>query len=291
MASTQALTRDTLFNLKGKVALVTGGGSGIGLMATQALAANGAKVYITGRTKEKLDRAVAEHFEGDDTQVVPLQADVSSKESIQSLVKEVESREKCLCILVNNAGIANGSTYNSEAKSAKDLQSTMFNDSTFDTWIDLYRTNVAALYFTTAAFLPLLQASSEQHEGWSGTVINITSVSGLVKTAQQHFDYNSSKAAANHLTRMLSSEIASAGLKIRINAIAPGVFPSEMTAGDSDDKQKSWLAKGDFEGQVPAARPGKDEDMASAILFASCNQYLNGDVLVVDGGFTIAAGK
>ncbi|QPG96909.1 hypothetical protein C2857_005470 [Epichloe festucae Fl1] len=291
MASTEALTRDTLFNLKGRVALVTGGGSGIGLMATQALAANGAKVYITGRTKEKLDKVVSKHFKGNSEQVIPLQADVTSKEGIQSLLKEIESREKCLCILVNNAGISGGKTFDGEAKSAKALQSTLFNDSSFDTWTDLYRTNVAAVYFTTAAFLPLLQVSSEQHQGWSGTVINITSISGLVKTAQRHFDYNSSKAAAVHLTRMLASEIASAGLKIRINGIAPGVFPSEMTAGESDDAQKSGLPKEDFEGKVPAARPGKDEDMASAILFASCNQYLNGDTLVVDGGYTVAAGK
>lgn len=258
-------------------------------MATQALAANGAKVYITGRTKEKLDKVVSEHFQGNDSQVIPLQADISSKEGILSLLRDVESREKCLCILVNNAGIS-GDKINPEAKSAKELQLTLFNDSSFETWIDLYRTNVAAVYFTTAAFLPLLQASSGLYRGWSGTVINITSVSGLVKTAQQHFDYNSSKAAAVHLTRMLSSEIASAGLKIRVNSIAPGVFPSEMTAGASDDKQKSQLSKGDFEGKVPAARPGKDEDMASAILFASCNQYLNGDTLVVDGGFSITAG-
>ncbi|KAG5914424.1 hypothetical protein E4U53_004647 [Claviceps sorghi] len=291
MSSTNALTRDALFDLGGRVALVTGGGSGIGLMATQALAANGAKVYITGRTKEKLDKVVSEHFEGNGRQVIPLQADVSCKEGIQSLVKEVESREKCLCILVNNAGISGDKTNLSQAKSAKELQSTLFNDSSFETWIDLYRTNVAAVYFTTAAFLPLLQASSERHHGWSGTVINISSISGLVKTAQQHFDYNSSKAAAVHLTRMLSSEIASAGLKIRVNGIAPGVFPSEMTAGESDHRQKSQLPKQDFEGKVPAARPGKDEDMAQAILFASCNQYLNGDTLVVDGGFTLAAGK
>ncbi|KAG5985398.1 hypothetical protein E4U55_003626 [Claviceps digitariae] len=290
MSSTQALSRDALFNLNGRVALVTGGGSGIGLMATQALAANGAKVYITGRTKEKLDTVVSEHFQGNTGQVIPLQADVSTKEGIQSLLKEVESREKCLCILVNNAGISGDKT-SPEAKTAKELQSTLFNDTSFESWIKLYRTNVAAVYFMTAAFLPLLQASSEQQQGWSGTVINITSVSGLVKTAQQHFDYNSSKAAAIHLTRMLSSEMASAGLKIRINSIAPGVFPSEMTADGSDDKQKSQLSKQDFEGKVPAARPGKDEDMASAILFASCNQYLNGDTLVVDGGFAIAAGK
>lgn len=260
-------------------------------MATQALAANGAKVYITGRTREKLDRVTAVHFGGNTDKVVPLQADITSKESIRSLVKEIASREKCLCVLVNNAGISGETQSTAEAKSAKELQTSLFDGSTFESWLDLYRTNVAGAYFTTAAFLPLLQASSEQHAGWSGTVVNITSVSGLIKSAQHHFSYNASKAAAGHLTRMPASEIAAAGLKIRVNAIAPGVFPSEMTTGASDDKQKSQLPKEQFEGKVPARRPGKDEDMASAVLFATCNQYVNGSTVVVDGGYTIEAGK
>src|SRR5690606_35872126 len=102
--------------------------------------------------------------------------------------------------------------------------------------------------------------------------------------------YNASKAAAVHLTRMLASEVAAAGLKIRVNGIAPGVFPSEMTAGESDEAQKSQLDKKKYEGKIPAERPGKDEDMASAMLFAAGNQYLNGETITVDGGYTIAAG-
>lgn len=95
-------------------------------------------------------------------------------------------------------------------------------------WTDTYRTNVAQCFFMTTAFLPLLQKATEHQHGYSGTVINITSISGVVKTAQHHFAYNASKAAAIHLTTMLSNEIAMNGLKIRVNAIAPGVFPSEV---------------------------------------------------------------
>jgi NAD(P)-dependent dehydrogenase (short-subunit alcohol dehydrogenase family) len=222
--------------------------------------------------------------------VIAVQADVSSKESVISLVEEIESREKCLCILVNNAGISAESHQTAEAKSATELRDSLFQQSEFVNWTDVYRTNVAAAYFTTAAFLPLLQASSDRHPGWSGTVINITSISGLVKTAQHHFSYNASKAAANHLTRMLAAEIGAAGLKIRVNGIAPGVFPSEMTAGESDERQKSQLSKDKFEGKIPADRPGKDEDMASAILFIASNQYVNGHIVVVDGGYTLSAG-
>ncbi|KAK2589626.1 hypothetical protein QQS21_012697 [Conoideocrella luteorostrata] len=291
MSTSNVFTRDSLFNLQGRVALVTGGGSGIGLMAAQALVANGAKVYITGRTREKLDRVMSAHFGSDGDKVIPLQVDTTSKDSIQSLVKEIEAREKHLCILINNAGISGDHQYPRGAKSAEDLRDRLFENSSFDTWTDLYRTNVAALYFTTAAFLPLLQASTDQHPGWSSIVVNITSISGLLKSAQNHFDYNASKGAAVHLTRMLASEIGFAGLRIRVNDIAPGVFPSEMTSGDSDETQKSQLPKSKLEGEIPAGRPGKDEDIASAILFTCCNQYLNGETIVVDGGYTLKAGK
>lgn len=90
---------------------------------------------------------------------------------------------------------------------------------------------------------------------------------------------------------MLAAEIAEAGLKIRVNSIAPGVFPSEMTAKEeSDSAQKSSLPKEKLKGKIPAQRPGKDEDMAQTVLFVATNQYLNGQRVVVDGGYTLSAG-
>ncbi|RFU79884.1 hypothetical protein TARUN_2319 [Trichoderma arundinaceum] len=292
MTNTNALKGQSLFDLSGKVALVTGGGSGIGLMAAQALAANGAKVYICGRTKEKLDKAASTHGENASGEIIPIQADVTSKEGIKALVEELKSREKCICILVNNAGISGETHTTAEAHSAEELKKSLFDSetSTFDDWLETYRTNVAGMFFTATALLPLLQNSTETHPGWSSTVINITSISGLVKTSQHHFSYNSSKAAAEHLTRMMASDFAAAGLKIRVNSIAPGVFPSEMTAGESNEEQKSHLDKSKYEGKTPAARPGKDEDMAQAILFLAGNQFVNGQRVVVDGGHTIADG-
>ncbi|XP_044717727.1 short chain dehydrogenase domain-containing protein [Hirsutella rhossiliensis] len=274
MASTGALTKEDLFDLSGKVALITGGGSGLGLMMAQSLAANGAKVYICGRTKDKIETASQVHSKGAVGDIIPIQADVSSKEEIRALFDEIGSREKCLCILVNNAGVCEATYPVAEAKSADELKRFLFDSDkgTFDSWIDVYRTNVASVYFTTAAMLPLLQASTEQHPGWSGTVINVGSVSGVVQSAENHFSYNASKAA------------------IRVNNIAPGVFPSEMTTGESDDVNKSHISKESFEGKVPAARPGKDEDMASTVLFLAANQYLNGQTVVVDGGNSLATG-
>lgn len=285
-------TRDNLFDLSGKVALVTGGGSGIGLMATQALASNGAKVYITGRTREKLDRVVEMYNKNISGEIIAIPGDVSSKDGIQALVKELEGKEKCLCILVNNAGVSSEHFDVADASSASDIKSRLFDaeEAQFGDWTDTYRTNVASVYFLTVALLPLLQHSTERHEGWSSTVINISSISGMVKSAQRHFSYNASKAAAVHVNRLLAAELANAGMRVRINSIAPGVFPSEMTTDDSDHTQKSELEKGKFEDMIPAGRPGKDEDMAQTVLFFACNQYLNGQTVAVDGGYTLAAG-
>ncbi|RYC62935.1 hypothetical protein CHU98_g3280 [Xylaria longipes] len=250
-------TREHLFDCKGRVALVTG----IGLMITQALVANGAKVYITGRTSEKLERVVEKYSEGKDT-IIPITSDITSKDGIKKLVSEIGSKESNgLHILVNNAGIS-GSTFETSAKSAEEAKKNLFDpeSSTFEDWTDVYRTNVAQIFFTTTAFLPLLQKASESSPGWSSAVINVTSISGLVKSSQHHFQYNASKAAANHLTRMLASELAVGnGLLVRVNAIAPGVFPSEMTAGESGGDQKSALPKEKYEEKIPAdawARPG-----------------------------------
>ncbi|KAI3400734.1 hypothetical protein diail_1943 [Diaporthe ilicicola] len=291
-ASHGDLNRNNLFNLKGRVALVTGGGSGIGLMITQTLAVNGAKVYITGRSGEKLDTVVETYAKDVEGEIIPLKGfDVTSKEHITKLVKEVESREKCLCILVNNAGISSN-TVTTETDSATEMKKNLFDAEgvDFQDWTSTYSTNVASVYFTSAAFLPLLQKSSDRHEGWSGTILNITSISGMIQKAQHHFSYNASKGAAIHLTRMLASEISLNGHKVRVNSLAPGVFPSEMTAGESDEYQKSHIPKEKYDGKFPANRPGKDVDMAQAVLFAVTNQYFNGQNFAVDGGYTLAAG-
>jgi len=273
------------------VALVTGGGSGIGLMATQALAVNGAKVYITGRTKEKLERVAKLYGADVPGDIIPITADITDKESIDNLVQTISEREKFLSILINNAGVSS-STQTTEHEDPQKLRQSLFEDASSDVeeWDKVFRTNASQLFFMTTAFLPLLSRGTEQEHGWSSTVINITSISGIVKLAQHHFAYNASKAAALHLTKMLAHEVISSNLRVRVNNIAPGVFPSEMTTEGSDEKQKSSIPKEKFEGKVPAARPGKDEDIASAVLFAASNQYLNGQTVVVDGGYVLMAG-
>lgn len=128
----------------------------------------------------------------------------------------------------------------------------------------------------SVAFIPLLQAATDRAHGWSSTIVNISSISGMVRITQGHPSYNASKGAIVHLNKMLATEIQGSGLKIRVNAIAPGVFPSEMTTQDSsDENQKSEMPK-DKKGSLPSGRPGRDVDMAAGILFVVCCQYLNG---------------
>lgn len=260
-------------------------------MAVQALAVNGAKVYIVGRTEEKLETVASTYGKGIAGQIIPLSGDITDKNDIKRLVKEIESREKCLCILINNAGIMT-SKQKPEGETAEEFRKNLFEpeNANFEDWATTYKTNVAQLYFTTLAFLPLLEKATAHHHGYSGTVINITSISGSVLKSQSHFSYNASKAAANHLTRLLASEVSNHGIKVRINAIAPGVFPSEMTTGGSKDNQKSEIPKDKYE-HLPGGRPGKDGDIANAVLFAATNQYLNGQVVPVDGGYLLKFGQ
>lgn len=260
-------------------------------MATQAFAVNGAKVYIIGRTKEKLDTVAQEYGKDISGQIIPLVGDITKKDDIARLYDEISSREKCVCVLVNNAGVSSN-TLTTEASSAEEMKKNLFDnsDSHIEDWVDTYRTNVPQCFFMTTAFLPLLQKASDHQHGYSGCVINVCSISGIVKTAQHHFAYNASKAAVIHLTKMLGWEIANNGLKIRVNSIAPGVFPSEMTAGESGDNQKSEIPKEKFEGKVPANRPGNDRDMGNGMLFVASNQYVNGQTIVIDGGYVLKAG-
>ncbi|KAF1981681.1 NAD(P)-binding protein [Aulographum hederae CBS 113979] len=288
MSNNHEFTLDSVFDVKGKVALVTGGGSGIGLMCVQALAVNGAKVYIVGRTEEKLDTVKETYGKDIAGEIIPIQGDVATKEGVLKIVKEIESREKCLCVLVNNAGIAPSKTKTGE-QGAEEMRENLLEPTSVEEWTSVYQTNVVGPYLMTTAFLPLLQKATETHHGYSGTVINITSLSGLIRISQGHFSYNTSKGALIHLNKMLSAEIAKAGLKIRVNSIAPGVFPSEMTTQESKDNQKSEMPK-DHKGMLPSQRPGNDRDMAGAILFAATCQYLNGQTIPVDGGYLIQVG-
>lgn len=211
------------------------------------------------------------------------------------LADEIVAREPCIHFLANNAGIFTvGQKTPPWGCGAERVRADLFDTdtATFDDWEFVYRTNTASLYFTTLAFVPLLaQAASDV---FMPGVINITSINGLIRRSLGHFSANSAKAAAIHVTKMLATELASAGLRIRVNSIAPGVFPSQITTNqqaDSAKANKSDLAPGSWgTAEILAGRPGSDVDMAGAVLLTATNQYLHGQIISLDGGYLVQHG-
>ena len=174
--------------------MVTGGGTGIGLMASQALSANGAKVYITGRRTEVLQNAAETHTpDGSGGQIIPLgPCDVTKKDDLQRLVKDLQCKEKYINLLICNAGVA-GPKAIPDQDDADNLKAKLWDNESVDEWQKTYQTDVTSVYFTTVAFLPLLQAGIEPYgplPRFGANVVTISSMSGLIKDAQGHFSYN-----------------------------------------------------------------------------------------------------
>lgn len=195
MADTGQFDVNRLFSTKGFVCVVTGGGTGIGLMATQALAANGAKVYITGRRMEALEQAAKQHNPKDGGgQIIPIgPCDVTKKDDLQKLVGDLQSREQYINLLMVNAGITGPKTV-PDNEDADALKEKLWDNESVDDWQSAFQTLVTAVYFTTVAFLPLLQAAIKPHgplEAFGASVITTSSMSGLMRDAQGHFAYNS----------------------------------------------------------------------------------------------------
>jgi len=292
-ANQSNLKIENLFNVKDWVAVVTGGGTGIGLMITQALANNGARVYIVGRRKEVLETTVEKYGRNlahPSGRIVGIAGDVTDKAALAQIVAEVGRREKHVHLLVNNAGIMSGPTTEVEKgdTSAQALSDALWAESVAD-WEAVYRTNVISYFFTAAAFVPLLAAARADTPGVSSSIVNISSISGITRQTQHQYKYNVSKAATIHLTTLLAQELARQAVRVRVNSVAPGVFPSEMTTDGSDAANKSYM---DAEGwreekQVPAGRPGKDEDVAQAVLHFAVNQYANAQTVAIDGGYLL----
>lgn len=287
-ASNTALLASNLFSVEGRVAVVTGGGSGVGLMIAHALSVNGAKVYIVGRRINELEKITDMYQSSGPGSIIALPGDISDKAGCLKVVEDFSKKESCLHLLVNNAGIARDEAIkfsNNEQLDHADAQSMSDHllRSETENWEDTFRTNVQGVYMMSAAFLPLLAKGHASIKGYTSSIVNITSISGIMKTPSSgQYAYAASKAAAMQVTRNLANSLVET--KIRVNAIAPGVFPSEMTAGESDENNKSELpnsGKG-----LPAKRTGKDEDMAASILFLAGRSgvFYNGQIIHPDGG-------
>ncbi|KAG8729401.1 Splicing factor [Ceratobasidium sp. 423] len=267
-----------VFDVSGATVLVTGGGTGLGLMMAKGLAENGAKVYIGGRRREVVEGAAVAHGDG---KITPISLDVTNKKSIEAAVKLISSEnEGKLDILINNAGkigpISSFFSYpnSPERKDTQILGTAMFTNESFEDWANTFSTNVSSIYFVSMAFLGLLETASKARDaetgGWGSSIINITSISGQIKQSQNHFAYNTSKAAGIHLTKMLSTELALRKI--------PG---SEWIIEDLDAALRGFT-------RIPARRGGIDKDIVGAALYLSspASYYVNGQILTVDGGFT-----
>jgi NAD(P)-dependent dehydrogenase (short-subunit alcohol dehydrogenase family) len=251
-----------LFSIRGKVALVTGGSRGIGLMIARGYVEAGAKVYISSRKKEVCDQTAARLSEIGDCISVP--GDVSTVAGCKHLADELSASEPALHILVNNAGAAWGAPLEE------------YPESGYDKVMDI---NVKGLFFLTQHLLPLLEKAATP--GDPARVINIGSIDGLKVPRVENYAYGPSKAAVHHLTRVLAVKLGPRNTTV--NAIAPGPFESRMTRWMLDNFQK------EIEAQCPLGRIGSPPDMAGvAIYLASrAGAYVNGVVIPVDGGICI----
>jgi len=252
-----------LFDLTGKVAVVTGGTRGIGLMMARGLLQGGASVYISSRKPEAGQAAVAELSAYGVVLSVP--ADLSREEECVRLAAEVGRSEEQVHILVNNAG----------ATWAAPLAE--FPASAWDKVVNL---NLKAPFFLVRAFLPLLEAAGTADD--PARVINVGSIDGLLVPELHTYSYAASKAGLHQLTRVLARELGPR--HITVNAVAPGPFESKMMAA-------TLASSGDrIAASSPLGRLGRPDDMAGVTVFLSGRgaAYVTGAIIPVDGGIWAA---
>jgi ketoreductase RED2 len=237
--------------LDGKVALVTGSSSGIGEAVARSLAAEGARVVVNSTRSVQAGERVA----GELPDATYVQADVADEAAARRLVDATVERYGRLDVLVNNAGTTAVIPHH-------DLES-----ATPDVWRRIFDVNVIGTWQLTVAALPHLRASG------AGSVVNITSLAGVRQTGSS-IPYAASKAALNHMTRLLANVV---GPEVRVNAVAPGLVDTPWTA-DWDTVREVVRSS------APLQRTATPEDIAQMVLALVVSAYTTGAVVVVDGG-------
>lgn len=252
-----------LFEVGGKVALVTGGTSGIGRMIARALTRRGVRTYITGRDVHRAEK-VAQQLSAEG-RCIGLEADLSDHDGPKRLAETFRRSETQLGILVNNAGAG---------------ETSGIGDVRIADWDEVMGVNLRAAFFLVQELLPELRAAATPED--PGRIINIGSIGGLHIPNWEAFPYGASKAGLHHLTRALAKRLGRD--RITANAIAPGPFPSRLTDVESDAVKKSVAT------YVPLGRPGSPEDMEGLVVFLAsrAGAYVNGTTIPLDGGYIAA---
>jgi 3-oxoacyl-[acyl-carrier protein] reductase len=244
---------------EGRVAIITGGGRGIGRAIVVRLAKEGANVAISYRSNDAAAEETAQKVREAGVKCELFKGDVASPEDVQALFKGVSDAFGRVDILVNNAGIT------------RDNLMMRMKEDEFD---EVLRTNLKGTYLCTrAALRPMVRAR------W-GRIVNVGSVVGLVGNAGQA-NYAASKAGIIGFTKSVAREVAQRG--ITVNAVAPGYVETELTGGLPEGVKEQILA------QVPTARFGEPEEVAEVVAFLSGEGagYITGQTLAVDGGMTM----
>ena len=254
-----------LFGLSGKTALVTGGAAGLGLMISRALAAAGARVHIASRKREACE-AVAAELSAAGAECIPCSADLATEQGVLALAEHIRAQEQRLDILVNNSGRSWGAPY---------------EQFPWQAWQEIMDLNVTGLFTLTRELTGRLARAGRP--GAPARVINIGSVMGLVPHGFPAYSYSASKAAVHQITRYLAAELAPR--HIAVNAIAPGPFPSRMTAYFTG---KPHLAD-KVRQAIPLGRLGEPDDIAGLVLClcGAGGAYISGAVIPRDGGMSV----
>ena len=245
--------------LTGKIALVTGGGRGIGRAISLALAKNGATVIVNYNGSKDAADEVVKKITDDGGKAEALQCNVADFAASGELVKDVLEKYKRVDILVNNAGVT------------RDNLIMRMSEADYDAVVD---TNLKG------TFNMIRHLSRSFLKQRSGKIINITSVSGVLGNAGQA-NYSASKAGVIGLTKSAARELASRG--VNVNAVAPGFIDTDMTRNMTED------AKKELNSMIPMGRIGNVKDIADMALFlaGSGSDYITGQVICVDGGMAI----
>jgi NAD(P)-dependent dehydrogenase (short-subunit alcohol dehydrogenase family) len=251
-----------LFDLSGKVALITGGSRGLGLQMAEALGEMGAKIAITARKADEL-AAAKSRLEGQGIATLAIANDIAKTEGIPALVDGVLSQFGSVDILVNNAG----ATWGAPAE-----------DYPAEAWHKVINLNVNAMFF-----LCQYVGKKSMIPRRSGKIINISSIAGLAGNppGMTTIAYNTSKGADINFTRALAAEWGRHN--INVNAICPGFFPTKMSSGLLDKLGESIVAA------TPLQRLGGDEDLKGIVVFlaSEASRHITGQYFAVDGGATI----